>query len=67
MNKNYKEGKTRRAGNRKVRRASGKAQMPATEVTVTFRHVEPTYAMRSTPSGNSRTLASCSSGCAWLT
>ena len=41
------EGKRRRAKVRKARRASLKALVPVATVTVTFRHVEPTEAIRS--------------------
>ena len=40
------KGKRGRATVRKVRRAQRIANAPATEVTVTFRHVEPTDAIR---------------------
>jgi ribosomal subunit interface protein len=40
-------GKRSRAATRKARRSSLKARIPAPEVTVTFRHVEPTEAIRS--------------------
>jgi len=40
------KGKRGRATVRKVRRAARIANAPATEVTVTFRHVEPTDAIR---------------------
>lgn len=40
------EGKRSRELSRKVRRASLKAAAPAVSVTVTFRHVEPTHAIR---------------------
>jgi len=46
MSKNEKQGKRGRATVRKVRRAARLAAAPATEVTVTFRHVEPTDAIR---------------------
>ncbi len=46
MNKNHGQGKRGRASARKVRRAERLADAPATEVTVTFRHVEPTDAIR---------------------
>ena len=41
-----KQGKRGRATTRKVRRAERIANPPMTEVTVTFRHVEPTDAIR---------------------
>ena len=41
------EGKRSRAIARKARRSSIKARIPAVEVTVTFRHVEPTEAIQS--------------------
>jgi putative sigma-54 modulation protein len=47
MKGNSKEGKKTRALARKARRTSRKAQMPVADVTVTFRHVEPTLALRS--------------------
>jgi ribosomal subunit interface protein len=40
------EGRKSRALARKVRRTSRKAQIPVTDVTVTFRHVEPSPAIR---------------------
>ena len=40
------EGKRSRATTRKARRSSLKAKVPAAEVTVTFRHVEPSPALR---------------------
>ncbi|MGH7935416.1 MAG: ribosome hibernation-promoting factor, HPF/YfiA family [Chthoniobacterales bacterium] len=40
------EGKKTRALARKARRTSRKAKIPVTDVTVTFRHVEPTAAIR---------------------
>jgi putative sigma-54 modulation protein len=46
MSKQEKQGKRGRATVRKVRRAARLAAAPATEVTVTFRHVEPTDAIR---------------------
>jgi len=46
MSKINKQGKRGRATIRKVRRAARIANAPATEVTVTFRHVEPTDAIR---------------------
>ena len=46
MNKNHGKGKRGRASIRKVRRAERIANAPITEVTVTFRHVEPTDAIR---------------------
>jgi putative sigma-54 modulation protein len=46
MSKNEKQGKRGRAAIRKVRRAARLANAPVTEVTVTFRHVEPTDALR---------------------
>jgi ribosomal subunit interface protein len=46
MNKNHGKGKRGRASIRKVRRAERIANAPTTEVTVTFRHVEPTDAIR---------------------
>ena len=46
MSKSEKQGKRGRATVRKVRRAARLAGAPATEVTVTFRHVEPTDAIR---------------------
>jgi len=45
-NKIEKQGKRGRATVRKVRRAERIANAPVTEVTVTFRHVEPTDAIR---------------------
>jgi putative sigma-54 modulation protein len=45
MSKNQR-GKRTRATVRKVRRAERIANAPATEVAVTFRHVEPTEAIR---------------------
>jgi putative sigma-54 modulation protein len=39
-------GKRTRVAARKTRRASLKARIPAPEVTVTFRHIEPTEAIR---------------------
>jgi putative sigma-54 modulation protein len=41
-----KQGKRGRATIRKVRRAARLANAPVTEVTLTFRHVEPTDAIR---------------------
>ncbi len=41
-----KQGKRGRAAIRKVRRAARIAEAPVTEVNVTFRHVEPTDAIR---------------------
>jgi ribosomal subunit interface protein len=41
-----KQGKRTRAGNRKVRRIARIADETLTRVTVTFRHVEPTDAIR---------------------
>jgi ribosomal subunit interface protein len=41
------EGKRSRKVARNVRRSSRKAGLPVTDVTVTFRHVEPTEALRS--------------------
>ena len=41
------EGKKSREVARKARRSSRKAGLPVTDVTVTFRHVEPTEALRS--------------------
>lgn len=41
------EGKRSREVARKARRSSRKAGLPVTDVTVTFRHVEPTEALRS--------------------
>ena len=46
MNKNHGKGKRGRASIRKVRRADRIANAPATEVTVTFRHLEPTDAIK---------------------
>jgi putative sigma-54 modulation protein len=46
MSKEQKQGKRGRATIRKVRRAARLANAPVTEVTVTFRHVEPTDALR---------------------
>ncbi len=46
MSKINKQGKRGRASTRKVRRAARIANAPLTEVTVTFRHVEPTDAIR---------------------
>jgi putative sigma-54 modulation protein len=46
MSKIEKQGKRGRAATRKVRRAARLADAPATEVSVTFRHVEPTDAIR---------------------
>jgi putative sigma-54 modulation protein len=46
MSKIDKRGKRGRATVRKVRRAERIANAPVTEVTVTFRHVEPTDALR---------------------
>src|SRR5208283_1717797 len=46
MSKIDKQGKRGRATARKVRRAARIADAPATQVTVTFRHVEPTDALR---------------------
>jgi putative sigma-54 modulation protein len=46
MNKYDGQGKRGRATIRKVRRAARIAGAPATEVSVTFRHVEPTAAIR---------------------
>ena len=46
MSKFDGQGKRGRATKRKVRRAARIAAAPATEVTVTFRHVEPTDAIR---------------------
>lgn len=40
------EGKRSREAARKARRSSRKAGLPVTDVTVTFRHVEPTDALR---------------------
>lgn len=40
------EGKKSRALTRKSRRAIGKSRVPATAVSVTFRHIEPTEAIR---------------------
>jgi ribosomal subunit interface protein len=45
-NKTDKQGKRARAENRKVRRVARVADGAATNVTVTFRHVEPTDAIR---------------------
>jgi ribosomal subunit interface protein len=45
-NKIDKQGKRARAENRKVRRAARVADGAVTNVTVTFRHVEPTDAIR---------------------
>ena len=41
------QGKRSREVARKARRSSRKAGLPVTDVTVTFRHVEPTEALRS--------------------
>lgn len=46
MSKMDGKGKRGRATVRKVRRAARIANAPVTEVTVTFRHVEPTDALR---------------------
>ncbi|MGH7925495.1 MAG: ribosome hibernation-promoting factor, HPF/YfiA family [Candidatus Binatus sp.] len=46
MSKMDGQGKRGRATKRKVRRAARIADAPATEVRVTFRHVEPTDAIR---------------------
>jgi ribosomal subunit interface protein len=46
MNKNHGKGKRGRASIRKERRAERIANAPITEVTVTFRHVEPTDAIK---------------------
>ena len=46
MSKIDKQGKRGRATSRKVRRAARIADAPATQVPVTFRHVEPTDALR---------------------
>ena len=46
MSRNDKQGKRGRAEDRKVRRAERIASASATQVTVTFRHVEPTDALR---------------------
>jgi ribosomal subunit interface protein len=46
MNKNHGKGKRGRASIRKVRRAERIANAPMTEVTVTFRHLEPTDAIK---------------------
>ncbi len=46
MSSNDKRGKRGRATDRKVRRSGRIAAVPATEVSVTFRHVEPTDAIR---------------------
>jgi ribosomal subunit interface protein len=46
MNKNHGKGKRGRASIRKERRAERIANAPVTEVTVTFRHVEPTDAIK---------------------
>jgi ribosomal subunit interface protein len=46
MSKIDKQGKRGRATVRKVRRAARIANAPVTEVSVTFRHVEPTDAIR---------------------
>ena len=46
MNKNHGKGKRGRASIRKERRAERIANAPATEVTVTFRHLEPTDAIK---------------------
>lgn len=46
MSKIDRQGKRGRATNRKVRRAARIAGAPAIQVTVTFRHVEPTDAIR---------------------
>jgi hypothetical protein len=40
-------GKRSRATARRTKRAALKARIPAPEITVTFRHVEPTEAIRS--------------------
>jgi putative sigma-54 modulation protein len=47
MKGNASEGKKSRARARKVRRTARKAQIPAADVTMTFRHVEPSAAIRS--------------------
>jgi putative sigma-54 modulation protein len=47
MRSNASPGKRSRATIRRARRSSLKARVPAPEVTVTFRHVEPTEAIRS--------------------
>jgi ribosome hibernation promoting factor len=46
MSRDNRQGKRGRAITRKVRRAERIADAPATQVTVTFRHVEPTDAIR---------------------
>jgi ribosomal subunit interface protein len=46
MRSKVAEGKRSRATVRKVRKAAIKARIPAPEVAVTFRHVEPTEAIR---------------------
>jgi ribosomal subunit interface protein len=46
VSKNSKQGKRTRAANRKVRRSARIADGNQTHVTVTFRHVEPTDAIR---------------------
>jgi ribosomal subunit interface protein len=46
MNKNHGKGKRGRASIRKTRRAERIANAPITEVTVTFRHLEPTDAIK---------------------
>jgi ribosomal subunit interface protein len=47
MKTKLNEGKRTRAAARKTRRSSLKAQLPAPSITVTFRHLEPTEAIRS--------------------
>ena len=47
MKGNASKGKRSRANARKAKRTAYKAQIPAADVTVTFRHVEPTDAIRS--------------------
>jgi len=46
MSKIDRRGKRGRATSRKLRRATRRAGAPVTEVTVTFRHVEPSDALR---------------------
>jgi len=47
MNRKAGPGKRSRAVARRARRSSRKARLPAPEVSVTFRHLEPTEALRS--------------------
>src|SRR5690349_7171854 len=46
MRGKLKEGKRSRQSVRKAHRSSLKSKLPATEVSVTFRHVEPSSAIR---------------------